>query len=263
MPGRDGVKTLRAVWMGPIRRRSRVIGPPGGGTGGIRMHWKEDQGWFYALIGMSPQHVLLYSVLPTFRTIFPPPPDVADVAEHLVRLRRCPKSSTVQKGSRRSAPAGGEVAVQPDEASRRASRQVVKPVTRPLRAAAPPIKRKRCTSPTPPRGPSADRRLDSPPRLGVHVPQTARRAPDTTAAREALHRALRLLDDQDNPDALAEARAAAQAAAQAAADAVPYPWRATHCTANRRNAKEDTCHSSTCTRCTAFRAGDPMPFDDY
>jgi hypothetical protein len=34
MPGRDGVKTLRAVWMGPIRRRSRVTGPPGGGTGG-------------------------------------------------------------------------------------------------------------------------------------------------------------------------------------------------------------------------------------
>ncbi|MGW4006176.1 hypothetical protein, partial [Streptomyces nigra] len=31
MPGRDGVKTLRAVWRGPIWRRSRLIGPPGGG----------------------------------------------------------------------------------------------------------------------------------------------------------------------------------------------------------------------------------------
>ncbi|MEU0414528.1 hypothetical protein ABZ307_43115 [Streptomyces griseorubiginosus] len=64
------------------------------------------------------------------------------------------------------------------------------------------------------------------------MPSTTRRAPDTTAAREALHRALRLLDDTGNPDALAEARAAAQAAA----DAVPYPWRARHCTEYRRNA---------------------------
>jgi hypothetical protein len=40
---------------------------------------------------MSPQHVLLYSVLPTFGTIFPKPEDVADVAEHLVRLRRVPE----------------------------------------------------------------------------------------------------------------------------------------------------------------------------
>lgn len=29
-------------------------------------------------------------MLPTFRTIFPQPEDVADVAEHLVRLRRVP-----------------------------------------------------------------------------------------------------------------------------------------------------------------------------
>jgi hypothetical protein len=91
------------------------------------------------------------------------------------------------------------------------------------------------------------------------VPRTARRTPDTTAAREALHRALRLLDDQDNPLALAEARDAAQAAA----DAVPYPWQARHCAEYRRNAKEGTCRSRTCTRCAAFRAGDPMPPDDY
>lgn len=91
------------------------------------------------------------------------------------------------------------------------------------------------------------------------MPRTARRAPNTTAAREALHRALRLLDDQDNPHALAEARAAAQQAA----DAVPYPWQARHCSTYRRNAKEDTCNSPTCTRCAAFRAGDPMPIDDY
>ncbi|MER5938439.1 DUF6292 family protein [Streptomyces sp. NPDC001928] len=60
------------------------------GRGGIRLHWKERQGWFYALIGMSPQDVLLYSVLPTFHTIFPTPQDVADVAEQLVRFRTVP-----------------------------------------------------------------------------------------------------------------------------------------------------------------------------
>lgn len=57
------------------------------------------------------------------------------------------------------------------------------------------------------------------------MPQAARRAPDTTVAREALYRALRLLDDQGNPHALAEAREAARTAA----DAVPYPWQARHC----------------------------------
>ncbi|MDH6436061.1 hypothetical protein M2158_004601 [Streptomyces sp. SAI-144] len=38
--------------------------------------------------------------------------------------------------------------------------------------------------------------------------QTARRAPDTTVAREAPHCVLRLLDDQDNPNALANDGAA-------------------------------------------------------
>ncbi|MGW1615150.1 hypothetical protein ACWCQZ_38045 [Streptomyces sp. NPDC002285] len=86
-----------------------------------------------------------------------------------------------------------------------------------------------------------------------------RRAPDTTAAREALHRALRLLDDQDNPHALDEARAAAQAAVEA----MPYPWRAPHCAQFRRNMREDACRNQTCTRCAALRAGDPMPLNDY
>ena len=88
------------------------------------------------------------------------------------------------------------------------------------------------------------------------MPRTARRAPATTAAREALHRALRLLDD---PHALAEARAAAQAAV----DAVPHPWQQPHCAEYRRNAKTDTCRSRTCTRCAAFSAGALMPYDDY
>lgn len=91
------------------------------------------------------------------------------------------------------------------------------------------------------------------------MPHTTLRAPDTTAAREALQRALRLLNDTDNPRALAGARAAAQEAA----DAVPYPWRAQYCSEYRRNANEDTCRSRTCTRCAAFRAGDPLPPDDY
>ncbi|MGW6487130.1 hypothetical protein [Streptomyces sp. NPDC055056] len=91
------------------------------------------------------------------------------------------------------------------------------------------------------------------------MPQAARRAPDTTQAREALNRALRHLDDHDNPHALAHARAAAQEAV----DAVPYPWLGRNCTEYRRNAKEETCRSRTCTRCAAFRAGDPMPPADY
>lgn len=61
-----------------------------GGRGGIRLHWQERRGWFYALIGMSPQDVLLYTVLPTFRTAFPAPGDVAAVAEQLVRFRTVP-----------------------------------------------------------------------------------------------------------------------------------------------------------------------------
>lgn len=81
------------------------------------------------------------------------------------------------------------------------------------------------------------------------MPQT-RRAPNTTAAKEALRRALRLLDDQDDPSALAHARAAVQAAAEA----VPYPWRAPHCTEYRRNAREETCANRTCTRCAAVKA---------
>ncbi|WP_217200860.1 hypothetical protein [Streptomyces buecherae] len=88
---------------------------------------------------------------------------------------------------------------------------------------------------------------------------TARRAPDITQAREALHRALRLLEDQDDPRALDRAREAAQAAA----DAVPYTWRAPHCSAYRRNMKAPTCRQPACTRCAAFAAGEPMPPGDF
>ncbi|MGX9891397.1 hypothetical protein [Streptomyces sp. NPDC002276] len=91
------------------------------------------------------------------------------------------------------------------------------------------------------------------------MPQLTRRAPDTTAAREALYRALRLLNDRDNPEALAEARAAAQEAVEA----VPYPWEARYCAEYRRNAQESTCRSRTCTRCAALKAGDPMPIEGY
>ncbi|WP_326840942.1 hypothetical protein OHB33_00075 [Streptomyces sp. NBC_01558] len=91
------------------------------------------------------------------------------------------------------------------------------------------------------------------------MPQAARRAPDTTQAREALHRALRHVDDHDNPHALAHARAAAQEAV----DAMPYPWLGRNCAEYRRTANEETCRSRTRTRCAAFRAGDPMPPADY
>ncbi|WP_405576448.1 hypothetical protein [Streptomyces sp. NBC_01092] len=51
---------------------------------------------------MSPQDVLLYTVLPTFRTLIPTPQDVADVAEHLVRTVRVPdvEHSTEWDGAR-------------------------------------------------------------------------------------------------------------------------------------------------------------------
>uniref|UniRef100_A0AAU2AHM1 Uncharacterized protein n=1 Tax=Streptomyces sp. NBC_00093 TaxID=2975649 RepID=A0AAU2AHM1_9ACTN len=91
------------------------------------------------------------------------------------------------------------------------------------------------------------------------MPQPTRRAPNTAAAKEALHRALRLLDDQERPDALDRAREAARAAV----DAVPYPWRAPHCTEFRRRSKEKTCSNHACTRCAAVKAGDPMPVDDW
>ncbi|MFD5017147.1 DUF6292 family protein [Streptomyces chartreusis] len=42
-----------------------------GGSGGIRLHWTERQGWYYALIGMSPQDVLLYTVAPSVPHVLP------------------------------------------------------------------------------------------------------------------------------------------------------------------------------------------------
>lgn len=64
-----------------------------GGRGGFRLHGTERYGWYYALIGMSPQEVLLYTVLTMFHTFFPKPQDVADVADHLVRTMRVPDAS--------------------------------------------------------------------------------------------------------------------------------------------------------------------------
>ncbi|KOU76289.1 hypothetical protein ADK57_05130 [Streptomyces sp. MMG1533] len=61
------------------------------GRGGIRLHWEERTGWAYALLGLSPADVLFYSVLPTFRTVFPTPQAVADVAEDLVHRRQLPE----------------------------------------------------------------------------------------------------------------------------------------------------------------------------
>ncbi|MFD5861705.1 DUF6292 family protein [Streptomyces chartreusis] len=61
-----------------------------GGSGGLRLHWTERQGWYYALIGMSPQDVLLYTVLLPFRRFFSRPQDVAEVAEPLVHTMRVP-----------------------------------------------------------------------------------------------------------------------------------------------------------------------------
>lgn len=57
------------------------------GQRGIRLHWKERLGWFYALTGIDSQDVLHYTVAP-FRTVFPRPEDIAEVAEHLVCFRQ-------------------------------------------------------------------------------------------------------------------------------------------------------------------------------
>ncbi|MFD3843019.1 DUF6292 family protein [Streptomyces sp. NPDC058642] len=59
------------------------------GRRGIRLHWKERLGWFYALTGINSQDVLHYTVAP-FRTVFPRPQDIAEVAEHLVCFRQLP-----------------------------------------------------------------------------------------------------------------------------------------------------------------------------
>ncbi|MEV7891372.1 DUF6292 family protein [Streptomyces sp. NPDC002817] len=59
------------------------------GQRGIRLHWKERLGWFYALTGINSKDVLHYTVAP-FRTVFPRPQDIAEVAEHLVCFRQFP-----------------------------------------------------------------------------------------------------------------------------------------------------------------------------
>ncbi|MGW6788514.1 DUF6292 family protein [Streptomyces chartreusis] len=72
------------------RRRPHSARDPTRLRTGQLLHWTERQGWYYALIGMSPQDVLLYTVLLPFRTFFPPPQNVAEVAEQLVRTMRVP-----------------------------------------------------------------------------------------------------------------------------------------------------------------------------
>lgn len=61
-----------------------------GGRGGIRLDWEERKGWYYALTGLNPHDVILYSVLPALHTPIAAPEEVADIAEHLVRHRRLP-----------------------------------------------------------------------------------------------------------------------------------------------------------------------------
>ncbi|MGW2082904.1 hypothetical protein ACWCOW_39450 [Streptomyces sp. NPDC001939] len=87
-----------------------------------------------------------------------------------------------------------------------------------------------------------------------------RRAPDTEAARQALLQALKHLDDQaGDPQALDLAREAAQKAAEA----IPYRWEQPCCAEYRRIMAVDTCRQLTCTRCAAYRAGDPMPLTGW
>ncbi|MFC8349570.1 DUF6292 family protein [Streptomyces sp. NPDC057280] len=61
-----------------------------GRSSGIRLHWQERRGWFYALTGLNTRDVLFYAPLAPLRTVVPDPEHVADVADQLVRYRQIP-----------------------------------------------------------------------------------------------------------------------------------------------------------------------------
>jgi len=61
-----------------------------GRNSGIRLHWQERRGWFYALTGLNTQDILLYAPLAPLRTVVPDPEHVTDVADQLVRFRQIP-----------------------------------------------------------------------------------------------------------------------------------------------------------------------------
>ncbi|MFF4260404.1 hypothetical protein ACFY1L_55730 [Streptomyces sp. NPDC001663] len=48
-----------------------------GGRGGIRLQWEERRGWFYALLGLGPHDVLLYTVLTPIDALYAVPEDLA------------------------------------------------------------------------------------------------------------------------------------------------------------------------------------------
>ncbi|MEU6258625.1 hypothetical protein [Streptomyces sp. NPDC047043] len=60
------------------------------GFGGIRLEWEERRGWFYALLGLGSDDVLLHTVLTPIETIYAEPDALADVAEELLHHRRLP-----------------------------------------------------------------------------------------------------------------------------------------------------------------------------
>ncbi|MFI8234891.1 hypothetical protein ACIGDI_39460 [Streptomyces sp. NPDC085900] len=62
------------------------------GHGGIRLNWEERKGWSYALLGLSPDDVLLSSVLVPVETSYADPEAIADVAQELVMRRRLPQA---------------------------------------------------------------------------------------------------------------------------------------------------------------------------
>ncbi|AZP14740.1 hypothetical protein EJC51_47295 [Streptomyces aquilus] len=59
-------------------------------SSGIRLHWQERRGWFYALTCLNTREILLYAPLAPLRTVVPDPEHVTDVAEQLVRFRQIP-----------------------------------------------------------------------------------------------------------------------------------------------------------------------------
>ncbi|MEU8851915.1 DUF6292 family protein [Streptomyces sp. NPDC048564] len=80
----SGGNTMYIVFVWDISRTA--------GVGGLRFNWKEETGWAYALLGVSPSIATPARPLMGLRRVFAAPDDVAEVADHLVRNWRMPDS---------------------------------------------------------------------------------------------------------------------------------------------------------------------------
>ncbi|MEU6071376.1 DUF6292 family protein [Streptomyces sp. NPDC047082] len=60
------------------------------GSAGIRLHWDEDTGWAYAMLGANPRIKSPRQSVDSLRRVFATPDDVAEVAGQLVHGRHAP-----------------------------------------------------------------------------------------------------------------------------------------------------------------------------